>query len=145
MAKLVTGQTILDISFKFRSKSGEAKHFLFNSNAVFGCGGESLHIRWPFENSICHQMILIQRSELFHAIYFFSFRRCFMRPDPHYYIRAKSIQEKNKLSRKHAESRTAFIRNVFHEIRTPMHVLSNFFSDSNPSRQDFDDMRHHTG
>ena len=50
MAKLISGQTVLDVSFEFRSKNGEGRHFLINSNAVFGCGGESPHIRYPFED-----------------------------------------------------------------------------------------------
>jgi signal transduction histidine kinase len=68
-----------------------------------------------------------------------------MRLDSYYDTKARIVHDNKVLARKHTESRTEFVRNVFHEIRTPMHVLSNFFCDSNPSREDFEDMKHHTG
>ena len=68
-----------------------------------------------------------------------------MRSDSYYDSKARILHDNKVLARKHTESRTEFVRNVFHEIRTPMHVLSNFFCDTNPSREDFEDMKHHTG
>ena len=68
-----------------------------------------------------------------------------MRSDSYYDTKARIAHDNKVLARKHTESRTEFVRNVFHEIRTPMHVLSNFFCDTNPSREDFEDMKHHTG
>ena len=68
-----------------------------------------------------------------------------MRPDSYYDTKARIVHDNRLLARKHTESRTEFVRNVFHEIRTPLHVLSNFFCDTNPSREDFEDMKHHTG
>ena len=60
-------------------------------------------------------------------------------------IKEEQLAATVKLAKKHAESKATFIRNLFHEIRTPMHVLSSFFSDKDPSREDFEDMKHHTG
>ena len=49
------------------------------------------------------------------------------------------------IKKRNEEAKAAFIRHVFHEIRTPLHVLSSFFSYPDPSRDDFEDMKHHTG
>lgn len=68
-----------------------------------------------------------------------------MRPDTYHDTKARIVQDNEVLARKHTESRTEFVRNVFHEIRTPMHVLCNFFCEENPSREDFEEMKHQTG
>ena len=68
-----------------------------------------------------------------------------MRLDKDQKVRDLLDEMKKKLDRNHAEAKATFIRDVFHEIRTPMHVLSSFFSDTDPSREDFEDMKHHTG
>ena len=47
--------------------------------------------------------------------------------------------------KKEADAKSTFIRHVFHEMRTPLHVLSTFLSSSNRSDEDFEEMRHHTG
>ena len=47
--------------------------------------------------------------------------------------------------RKEADAKSAFIRHVFHEMRTPLHVLSTFLSSCNPTAEDFEEMKHHTG
>ena len=51
----------------------------------------------------------------------------------------------NRIMQKEADAKSTFIRHVFHEMRTPLHVLSTFLSSSNPSDEDFEEMRHHTG
>ena len=63
-----------------------------------------------------------------------------MRLDKDQKVRDLLDEMKKKLDRNHAEAKATFIRDVFHEIRTPMHVLSSFFSDTDPSREDFEDM-----
>ena len=73
------------------------------------------------------------------------FVRCFVRSDTSRQLKQDLLESKIKVARNHVQSKSAFIRNVFHEIRTPMHVLTSFFSESDPSREDFEDMRHHTG
>ena len=47
--------------------------------------------------------------------------------------------------RKEAEAKSTFIRHVFHEMRTPLHVLSTFLSCFNPTVEDFEEMKYHTG
>lgn len=68
-----------------------------------------------------------------------------MRDDKSRRLKEEETAASMKLMKKHTESKATFIRNLFHEIRTPMHVLSSFFSEKDPSREDFEDMKHHTG
>lgn len=49
-----------------------------------------------------------------------------------------------KIMIRNAEKKEHFIRHVFHEIRTPLHVLSNYLSSfSFPSLEEQREMRHH--
>lgn len=49
-----------------------------------------------------------------------------------------------KIILRNAEKKEHFIRHVFHEIRTPLHVLSNYLSSfSFPSLEEQREMRHH--
>ena len=51
----------------------------------------------------------------------------------------------NRIMAEEADAKGAFIRHVFHEMRTPLHVLSTFLNSVSPSAEDFEEMRHHTG
>ena len=145
LQKLQNHETVNNYSFKFLKKSGETHRMLVDSNATFESDGSFGHARCVifmlYFSTL--KMSTVYTYKLKHSLY--DVHRCFIRPDKHFELREKLSRDKNKLSRKHTESRTAFIRNVFHEIRTPMHALSDFFCDLNPTREDFEDMKHHTG
>lgn len=51
----------------------------------------------------------------------------------------------NRIMKKEAEAKSTFIRHVFHEMRTPLHVLSSFLGSFNPTAEDFEEMKLHTG
>jgi signal transduction histidine kinase len=71
--------------------------------------------------------------------------RCFIRNDTDRRVREEILLVSNRIMKKEAEAKSTFIRHVFHEMRTPLHVLSNFLGIMSPSPEDFDEMRHHTG
>ena len=51
----------------------------------------------------------------------------------------------NRIMKQEAIAKSAFIRHVFHEMRTPLHILSSYLNSFTPSAEDLDEMRHHTG
>jgi signal transduction histidine kinase len=71
--------------------------------------------------------------------------RCFSRNDTNRRIEEEVLEAQDKINIENAKVKAIFIRNVFHEIRTPLHALSSFFSNPNPLREEFVEMKHHTG
>ena len=71
--------------------------------------------------------------------------RCFIRNDTDRRVKSEILQASNRIMKQEAEAKSTFIRHVFHEMRTPLHVLSTFLSSFNPTAEDFEEMRHHTG
>lgn len=71
--------------------------------------------------------------------------RCFIRNDTDRRLKEEILLASNRIMKKEAEAKSAFIRHVFHEMRTPLHVLATFLHSYNPSPEDFQEMQHHTG
>ena len=72
-------------------------------------------------------------------------RRCFIRNDSDRRVKEEILLASNRIMRKEADAKSTFIRHVFHEMRTPLHILSTFLTSCNHTIEDFEEMKHHTG
>jgi signal transduction histidine kinase len=95
-------------------------------------------------SNIQGQLFLLNITTEQHLIFVICIR-CFTRNDTNRRIEEEVLEAQNKINRENAKAKAVFIRNVFHEIRTPLHALSSFFSNPNPLREEFIEMKHHTG
>jgi len=92
-ARLISGETIQNAPFKYFTKSGVIKYLLIDSN-----------VSWHPDGTFNHT-------------------RCFVRDDTERRIqKAVDEAEMNKLSLVSA-AKDKFIRKIFHEIRTPLHIM----------------------
>mmetsp|Transcript_45590 Transcript_45590/g.145195 ORF Transcript_45590/g.145195 Transcript_45590/m.145195 type:complete len:300 (-) Transcript_45590:300-1199(-) len=90
---LGSGATIRDVPVRFRTKEGKIVHLLIDSNVNYTADGQ------------------------------FNHTRCFIRDDTGRKVResrAKAIQESYEVM---VMEKDRFLRNLLHEIRTPMHTL----------------------
>jgi signal transduction histidine kinase len=100
------------------SKTGEIKHLMVDSNVNFNKDGSFRHTRCFIRNDLDRRV-----SE---AI--------------------TTIEKRNVAASAAAKDR--FIRRVFHEIRTPLHIMTGCFpsSDSNGmAAEDLEELKKHTG
>ena len=91
---LGSGNTIQDVPVRFRTKSGEIKHLLIDSN-----------VNWNPDGSFKHT-------------------RCFIRDDTGRKVREARLEERHRSVVEMAKAKDKFMRKVFHEIKTPCHLLS---------------------
>jgi PAS domain S-box-containing protein len=91
---LGSGNTIKDVPVRFRTKSGEIKHLLIDSN-----------VNWNLDGSFKHT-------------------RCFIRDDTGRKVREARLEERHRSVVEMAKAKDRFMRKVFHEIKTPCHLLS---------------------
>ena len=91
---LGTGNTIKDVPVRFRAKNGEIKHLLIDSN-----------VNWNPDGSFKHT-------------------RCFIRDDTGRKVREARLEEQHRSAVETARAKDKFMRKVFHEIKTPCHLLS---------------------
>eukprot|EP00596_Hydrurales_sp_CCMP1899_P005116 CAMPEP_0119041318 /NCGR_PEP_ID=MMETSP1177-20130426/11544_1 /TAXON_ID=2985 /ORGANISM="Ochromonas sp, Strain CCMP1899" /LENGTH=771 /DNA_ID=CAMNT_0007007269 /DNA_START=1030 /DNA_END=3345 /DNA_ORIENTATION=- len=112
--QLGVGNAVHDAPFKFRAKNGDFKYLIVDSNVNFNEDSSFRHTR------------------------------CFIRNDTDRHIKAMVLAAETALTKKNEEARNTFIRNVFHEIRTPLHSVWSFFDNPEPTKQDFIEMKHQT-
>jgi signal transduction histidine kinase len=138
MAKFLAGKSQSN-KFKFLHKNGNAVYLSIDSNIKPSdsgdCGETFRYTRLVLSIDIAIQQHLI----------FVVHIRCFSRNDTERRLEEELLEVQNKISKENAKAKATFIRNVFHEIRTPLHALSSFFSNPNPLREEFVEMKHHTG
>ena len=91
---LGSGNTIKDVPVRFRTKGGEIKHLLIDSN-----------VNWNPDGSFKHT-------------------RCFIRDDTGRKVREARLEERHRSVVEMAKAKDKFMRKVFHEIKTPCHLLS---------------------
>jgi len=91
---LGSGNAIKDVPVRFRSKSGGLKHLLIDSN-----------VNWNADGSFRHT-------------------RCFIRDDTGRKVREARLEERHRNLLEMAKAKDKFMRKVFHEIKTPCHLLS---------------------
>ena len=91
---LGSGNTIKDVPVRFRTKSGDIKHLLIDSN-----------VNWNADGSFKHT-------------------RCFIRDDTARKVREARLEERHRALLETARAKDRFMRKVFHEIKTPCHLLS---------------------
>jgi len=97
---LGSNATIQNVPFKFRSKSGDLKYFIIDSNVSYHQDGTFKHTR------------------------------CFIRDDTERQIHEMTVALEKKLSETNATMKDAFIRRVFHELRTPLQAMQIALDDS---------------
>eukprot|EP00284_Hemiselmis_tepida_P002703 CAMPEP_0174951288 /NCGR_PEP_ID=MMETSP1355-20121228/94772_1 /TAXON_ID=464990 /ORGANISM="Hemiselmis tepida, Strain CCMP443" /LENGTH=841 /DNA_ID=CAMNT_0016198939 /DNA_START=211 /DNA_END=2736 /DNA_ORIENTATION=+ len=95
---LGSGNTIKDVPVRFRTKGGEIKHLLIDSN-----------VNWNTDGSFKHT-------------------RCFIRDDTARKVREARLSEMAHREKEVSEAKSVFVRKTFHEIRTPCHLLSHLLS-----------------
>jgi hypothetical protein len=93
-SRLSRGETIRDAPLKFRTKSGEARYVMVDSNVSYHEDGSFKHTR------------------------------CFIRNDFDRIIGEAVHEATIKQLKSTASAKDNFIRRVFHEIRTPLHTIS---------------------
>lgn len=71
---------------------------------------------------------MVDSNVSFHPDGSFNHTRCFIRDDTERRIREAIQQAEMNQIRLAAEAKDRFIRKLFHEIRTPMHIISSSFS-----------------
>ena len=102
-ADLSSGKTIRDAPFKFRTKSGELRYLIVDSN-----------VNWNADGTFKHT-------------------RCFIRDD----TQRKIEEEIKAMELKHMKNlndgKDTFIRRIFHDIKTPLHIISHSVSDMEDS------------
>ena len=91
---LGSGNTIKDVPVRFRTKGGEIKHLQIDSN-----------VNWNPDGSFKHT-------------------RCFIRDDTGRKVREARLEERHRSVVEMAKAKDKFMRKVFHEIKTPCHLLS---------------------
>mmetsp|Transcript_19708 Transcript_19708/g.40182 ORF Transcript_19708/g.40182 Transcript_19708/m.40182 type:complete len:982 (+) Transcript_19708:100-3045(+) len=91
---LGSGNTIKDVPVRFRAKNGQLKELLIDSN-----------VNWNPDGSFKHT-------------------RCFIRDDTGRKIREARLNVAREKDREVAKSKDIFFRKIFHEIRTPSHLLA---------------------
>lgn len=108
--KLSHGETIRNAPFKFRAKNGEARYLTVDSN-----------VSWHPDGTFKHT-------------------RCFIRNDTERRIRDAVNESTINQAKQLAQSKDNFIRRIFHEIRTPMHVVSTCFQSQVITKDDVREM-----
>ena len=91
---LGTGNTIKDVPVRFRAKNGDIKYLLIDSN-----------VNWNPDGTFKHT-------------------RCFIRDDTARKVREARLEERHRSVLEMAKAKDKFMRKVFHEIKTPCHLLS---------------------
>jgi PAS domain S-box-containing protein len=97
--RLARGETIRNAAFRFRAKCGEIKYLVVDSNVNFNEDGSFRHTR------------------------------CFIRNDNERRVREAVLETDRRLTEAAAKAKDKFIRRVFHEVQTPLHVLSGMMSE----------------
>lgn len=154
LGNLAAGRTIHDKPFRFRAKNGDVKYLIVDSNVNFNEDGSFRHTRYLSCNANYKALTLLipngikrilHKSHIILLPAFLPFNRCFIRNDTDRRVKEEILMASNRIMAEEADAKGAFIRHVFHEMRTPLHVLSTFLNSVNPSAEDFEEMRHHTG
>ena len=107
---LGSGKTIKDVPVRFRTKDNQIKHLLIDSN-----------VNWNADGSFKHT-------------------RCFIRDDTARKVREARLQERVRQEAAVAEAKGRFLRKVFHEIRTPCHLLAGAVAAYDGPRDAFTDI-----
>jgi signal transduction histidine kinase len=97
------------------SKTGEIKHLMVDSNVNFNKDGSFRHTR------------------------------CFIRNDLDRCIGEAITKIEKKNAAASAAARDRFIRRVFHEIRTPLHIMTGYLGLDSMSAEDIEELKKHTG
>jgi PAS domain S-box-containing protein len=92
---LGSGCAIKDVPVRFRTKDGRIKHLLIDSN-----------VNWNADGSFKHT-------------------RCFIRDDTSRKVREERLRVTREKELELTKAKDVFFRKIFHEIRTPSHVLAN--------------------
>ena len=96
---LALGKTIRNVPYKSRCKNGDVKYFVVDSNVNFNPDGTFKHTR------------------------------CFIRDNAERRIQETLHEMELKSIKAAAEGKDQFMRRVFHEIKTPLHVFNGFTTD----------------
>lgn len=92
--ELGSGRTIRDVPVRFRTKSGQVKDLLIDSNVNYKDDGS------------------------------FNHTRCFIRDDTGRKIREARVEVQLREAQKLAKDKERFVSKLLHEIKTPLHVVS---------------------
>jgi len=95
---LGSGCAIKDVPVRFRTKDGRIKHLLIDSN-----------VNWNADGSFKHT-------------------RCFIRDDTSRKVREERLRVTREKELELAKAKDVFFRKIFHEIRTPSHILAHSIS-----------------
>jgi len=95
---LGSGCAIKDVPVRFRTKNGRIKHLLIDSN-----------VNWNADGSFKHT-------------------RCFIRDDTSRKVREERLRVTREKELELAKAKDVFFRKIFHEIRTPSHILAHSIS-----------------
>ena len=102
-AQLSSGKTIRNVPFKFRAKNGDAVYLTIDSN-----------VSWNEDGTFNHT-------------------RCFIRNDIERKIQEAIYHENVKKTAMMSAAKDKFIRKIFHEIKTPLHILYSSLQDKSLS------------
>ena len=91
---LGSGNAIKDVPVRFRTKDGRIKHLLIDSN-----------VNWNADGSFKHT-------------------RCFIRDDTLRKVREERLRVTREKETELSSAKDIFFRKIFHEIRTPSHMLA---------------------
>eukprot|EP00601_Ochromonadales_sp_CCMP2298_P009482 CAMPEP_0173244726 /NCGR_PEP_ID=MMETSP1142-20121109/16289_1 /TAXON_ID=483371 /ORGANISM="non described non described, Strain CCMP2298" /LENGTH=473 /DNA_ID=CAMNT_0014176605 /DNA_START=22 /DNA_END=1439 /DNA_ORIENTATION=- len=91
---LSAGRTVRNAPIRFLTKAGEVKYLVVDSNANFNEDGSFRHTR------------------------------CFIRNDNERIVREAVLETDRRVTAAATAAKDKFIRRVFHEVQTPLHVLS---------------------
>jgi signal transduction histidine kinase len=115
--RLSSGKVIRNAPFRFRAKNGEVKYLVVDSNVNFNEDGSFRHTR------------------------------CFIRNDNERRVREAILETDKRCTLLASKAKDKFIRRIFHEIRTPLHVMSGILNtaDTQLLKNDINDLSRNLG